>query len=97
VGPHLFYGLFASDRGNVLAFMNNPQHPRIPFHFSVCGNYIDVHVNFHPENNPVPAGTVFEVDYVTELYGDGQTTVEEIRAIGARSLAAGQLTVDGTG
>lgn len=95
VGPHLFYGLFASDRGNVLAFMNNPQHPQLPFHFSVCGNYIDVHVNFTPDAVPVPAGTIFEVDYVTELYGDAGTTVEEIRAIGARSLAAGQLTVDG--
>ena len=43
--------------------------------------------------NPVPAGTVFEVDYVTELYGDGQTTVEEIRSIGAQSLEAGELII----
>ena len=93
VGPHLFYGLYASDRGNVLAFMENPQHPQIPFHFSVCGNYIDVHVNYCPETLPVPAGTVFEVSYVTELYGDGTTTTDEIRAIGERSLAAGALTV----
>jgi hypothetical protein len=93
-GPHLFYGLFASDRGNVLAFMNNRQHEECPFHFSVCGNYIDVHVNFMPKTMPVPAGTVFDVDFVTELYGDGDTTVEQIRAIGAASLAAGELTVD---
>ncbi len=93
-GPHLFYGLFSSDLGNVLSFMNNKQHDRSPFHFSVCGNYIDVHVNFSPTEVPVPSGTVFDVEYVTEVYGDGETTTEQIRSIGARSLAAGELTID---
>ena len=74
--------------------MNNRQHKQCPFHFSVCGNYIDVHVNFMPKTVPVPAGTVFDVDFVTELYGNGDTTAEQIRAIGAASLAAGELTVD---
>ena len=94
VGPHLFYGLFSSDRGNVLSFFRNPQHSKIPFHYSVCGNYIDVHVNFHPEQVPVPAGTVFDVDFVTEVYGDGHTSVDEIRSIGDNSLAAGKLVID---
>jgi hypothetical protein len=47
-----------------------------------------------PKTVPVPAGTVFDVDFVTELYGNGDTTAEQIRAIGAASLAAGELTVD---
>ena len=92
-GPLLFYGLFASDRGNVLALMENGQHPQVPFHYSVCGNYIDVHVNLHPQRVPVPAGTVFEVRYTAELYGDGSTSVDEIHAIGRRSLEAGRLVL----
>lgn len=93
VGPNLFYGLFSSDRGNVLSFFKNPQHPRLPFHYSVCGNYIDVHVNLYPEQDPVPAGTVFEIEYVTEVFGDGDTTTEQIRAIGEQSVRAGELTI----
>ena len=92
-GPHLFYGLFGSDRGNVLALMENCQHPEVPFHYSVCGNYIDVHVNLHPPQAPVPAGTVFEIRYAAELYGDGNTSVDEIHEIGRRSLEQGQLLI----
>ncbi len=92
-GPHLFYGLFGSDRGNVLALMENCQHPEVPFHYSVCGNYIDVHVNLHPPQAPVPAGTIYEIRYAAELYGDGHTSVDEIHEIGRRSLEQGQLVV----
>jgi hypothetical protein len=92
-GANLFYGLFSSDGGNVLAFMKNRQHEQLPFHYSVCGNYIDVHVNLLPGQDPVPAGTVFEVEYVTEVFGDGETTAEQIRSIGECSLQAGELVV----
>jgi len=90
----LFYGLYGTDRGNVLTLIRNPQHPASRLHYSVCGNYIDVHVNFGPPEAPVPAGTVYEVEYVTELYGDATTSVDEIRQIGLRSLEAGDLAVE---
>jgi hypothetical protein len=92
-GPRLFYGLFSSDRGNVLALMENDQHPQVPFHYSVCGNYIDVHVNLHAPQAPIPAGSVFEISYAAEMYGDGDTSVDEIHEIGRRSLELGEITV----
>ena len=93
-GDRLFYGLYGTDRGNVLTLIRNPQHPENRLHYSVCGNYIDVHVNFSPQQVPVPAGTVYEVEYVTELYGDASTSVDEIRQIGLRSLEAGDVVID---
>ena len=92
--PRLFYALYPSDKGNVLALFDNPQHPERKFHHSVCGNYIDVHVNFHCDKVPVPQGAVFEVNYVCELYGDGQTSLDELKAIGQRSLEAGDIAID---
>ena len=56
-----------------------------------------MHVNLHPGQDPVPAGTVFEVSYAAELYGDGQTSADEVRAIGERSLEAGTLVVEEAG
>ena len=90
----LFYGLFATDRGNVLTLLKNPQHPEHKLHYSVCGNYIDVHVNFHAGPVPVPAGKVFEVEYITELFGDSSTGADEIKQIGRRSLEAGDIVVE---
>ena len=92
--PHLFYGLYASDKGNILTLIKNPQYPQRRLHYSVCGNYVDVHVNFAPGTPPIPAGTVIEVEYVTEVYGDGQTSAAEIKQIGLQSLAAGDIVVD---
>jgi hypothetical protein len=93
-GKDLFYGLFATERGNVLTLVKNKQHLEHPLHYAVCGNYIDIHVNLHPGEAPVAAGKVFEVEYVTELYGDEETSADEIRQIGQRSLAAGDIVVD---
>ena len=90
----LFYALYPSDRGNVLTLFKNPQHPERELHYSVCGNYIDIHVNLNPGDPPVPAGTVFEIEYVCELYGDGTTSADELRQIGLRSLEAGDIVVE---
>jgi hypothetical protein len=90
----LFYGLFGTDRGNVLTLIRNGSAGDAPLHYSVCGNYIDVHVNLDPGKAPVPGGTVFEVDYVCELYGDARTTVDEIKEIGLRSLEAGDIVIE---
>ncbi len=90
----LFYGLFATDRGNVLTLFRNLQHPTHKLHYAVCGNYVDIHVNLHPGEVPVPQGKVFEVEYVCELYGDGKTSADEIRQIGLRSLEAGDIVIE---
>jgi hypothetical protein len=90
----LFYGLFGTGRGNVLTLIKNRSAKRHKMHYSVCGNYIDVHVNLTPAQVPVPRGEVFEVEYVCELYGDENTTVDQIRQIGQRSLAAGDIVVE---
>jgi hypothetical protein len=92
--PRLFYALYPSDRGNVLTLIDNPQHPDRKLHYSVCGNYIDIHVNLAPERAPVPAGEVFDVRYVCELYGDGSTSADELKQIGLRSLEAGDIVID---
>ena len=89
----LFYGLFATDRGNVLTLVKNRQHPQHKLHYSVCGNYIDVHVNLDPGPVPVPAGKTYEVEYITELFGDAQTGVDQIRQIGMASLEAGDIVL----
>ncbi|MFC1526057.1 hypothetical protein ACFL6X_04510 [Candidatus Latescibacterota bacterium] len=93
-GDRLFYGLYAADRGNVLTLMRNRSHSEHPFHYSVCGNYIDIHVNLDPGPPPTPAGKVFEVEYVCEIYGDATTSADEIREIGERSLRTGELAID---
>ena len=92
--PFLFYALYPADRGNVLALFENPQPTERKFHYSVCGNYIDIHVNYDCGEAPVPAGTTFEVNYVCELYGDGQTSLEELKAIGQRSVEAGDIMIE---
>jgi len=56
-----------------------------------------VHVNFHPGEAPVSAGRLFEVKYVCELYGDGRTTVEELKQIGLASLESGDIVIQGGG
>ena len=89
----LFYGLYASDRGNVLTLIRNPQHPEQKLHYAVCGNYVDIHVNMESGEAPIPAGKVFEIDYVFELFGDGSTTADEIRQIGLASLEAGDIVI----
>ena len=93
-GDGLFYGLYAADRGNVLTYMRNRSHADYPFHYSVCGNYIDIHVNMNPGPPPTARGAVFDVEYACEVAGDGQWSPEAIREIGERSLAAGDLVVD---
>ena len=92
--PRLFYALYPSARGNILTLIDNPQHPDRKLHYSVCGNYVDIHVNFNPGSVPVPAGEIFEINYVCELYGDGSTTVDELKQIGQRSLEAGDIIID---
>ena len=63
-------------------------------HYSVCGNYVDIHVNFQPDQVPVPAGTTFDVRYICELYGDGETEIDELKQIGLRATQTGDIVID---
>ena len=78
----------------MLTLFENPHHPERKFHYSVCGNYIDVHVNYLCDQPPVATGTTFDVSYTCELYGDGQTGLDELKAIGLRSLELGDIAID---
>jgi hypothetical protein len=91
--PRLFYALYASERGNVLTLIDNP-YPQQNMHYSVCGNYIDIHVNFNPAQVPVQAGTTFDINYICELYGDSHTGVDELKQIGLRSVETGDITIN---
>ena len=92
-GQRLFYALYPSDRGNVLTLVDNPD-PNQKMHYSVCGNYVDIHVNFQPDQVPVPAGTTFDVRYICELYGDGETEIDELKQIGLRATQTGDIVID---
>ena len=90
----LYYALYPSDRGNVLTLIKNLNYGKNDMHYSVCGNYIDIHVNLNPGEAPVAASSVFEIEYVCEVYGDGSATVDELGAIGKRSLEEGDIVID---
>ena len=53
-----------------------------------------MHVNYLCDHLPVAAGTTFDVSYTCELYGDGQTGLDELKAIGLRSLELGDIAID---
>ena len=90
-GNRLFYGLFAAPRGNILTLIENHSAPQHSMHYSVCGNYIDVHVNVQPAQVPVGPGEVFEVRYVCEVFGDEHTSVDQIPG---RQRAFADLVID---
>jgi len=90
----LYYALYPSDRGNVLTLIKNLNYGKNDMHYSVCGNYIDIHVNLHPGEAPVAAGSTFEIEYVCEVYGDGGATVDELGEIGRRALEEGDIVID---
>lgn len=92
-GQRLFYALYPSQRGNVLTLIDNPD-PNQKMHYSVCGNYVDIHVNFHPPQVPVPAGTTFDVRYICEVYGDQHIDVDQLKQIGLRATETGDLLID---
>ena len=88
----LFYALYGSTRGNILTLIENPR-PNQSMHYSVCGNYIDIHVNFQIKQPPIPADTTFEVNYTCEIFGDEKTSVDELKMIGQNAVASGKLFV----
>ena len=89
----LFYALFGSDRGNILTLIENPM-PKQLMHYSVCGNYIDIHVNFQTGRIPAPTNTTFEVTYTCEVFGNSETSVDELKVIGQNSVASGKLLIN---
>ncbi len=92
-GQRLFYALYPSQRGNVLTLIDNPD-PNQKMHYSVCGNYVDIHVNFHPQQVPAPAGTAFDIRYICEVYGDEHASVDVLKQIGLRATETGDIRID---
>ena len=73
----------------MLTLINPPSIPSTNCTTRYAVTTSNVYVNFHPEEVPVPAGKVFEVGYIAELYGDGGTSADEIRQIGMQTPEAG--------
>ena len=88
-----FFAMYASDRGNLLTLVRQIRPAGQALHLAVCGNYIDHHLDLELGAPPIPAGKVFEVEYDLALYGDDQTSQDEIAAIGRRALAAGRFVL----
>jgi hypothetical protein len=87
-----FFAFMASDRGNILTLVRNPRPEDISMHASLCGHWIDLHLDILPEGIPVPAGTVYEVETVVEIYGDRRTSGAEIERIARRALETGDIS-----
>ncbi|RKY88255.1 hypothetical protein DRQ15_10155 [candidate division KSB1 bacterium] len=86
-----FFAFMASDRGNILNLVRNPYPEDISMHASLCGHWIDLHLDILPEVIPVPTDTVYEVETVVEIYGDSRISDEEIDRIGRQALEMGEI------
>jgi len=90
-----FFALCSSDRGNMV-MLNKNFSPLLPVHYVICGNYIDFHMDVHfvDENGnpkqPEP-GFTMSMEYDLALWGDKNTTREELIDMGKKSLRAGKL------
>jgi hypothetical protein len=90
-----FFALCSSDHGNMI-MLNKNFRPLIPVHYIICGNYIDFHMDVQfrdAEGNPAQPekGFTMHAEYDLALWGDGNTSREEILAVGKKSLEAGHL------
>ena len=86
-----FFAFMASDRGDILTLVKNPHPEDIPMRASLCGHWIDLHLDILPEVLPVPVGAVYEVETVVEIYGDNRTSDEDIEHIARQALETGEI------
>ncbi len=86
-----FFAFHASDRGNVLTLVKNPSPPDVKMSALVCSMWIDLHLDIVPDRIPVPAGSSFSVELITDVMGDGTITKERLLEIGRRSLEIGDI------
>ena len=93
-GP-TFQGLFSSDRGNMLMLTKSFTTP-IPTQYVICSNYVDLHSNISfgeiiKDDAFLQKGYQIGVEYELAIWGDENTTTEQIIEIGKKSLDAGTL------
>jgi len=86
-----FFAFMASDRGDIPNLVRNPYPEDISMHASLCGHWIDLHLDILPNVIPVPAGTIYEMETVVEIYGDSRISDEEIERIGRQALEMGEI------
>lgn len=90
-----FFALCSSDRGNMV-MLNKNFKPLLPVHYSICGNYIDYHMDVHfldgnGKPKPPEKGFTMSMEYDLALWGDRNTTREELIEMGKKSLKAKKL------
>ncbi|MEO6846127.1 MAG: hypothetical protein ABI443_02210 [Chthoniobacterales bacterium] len=94
-----FFAFYSSDRGNMLMLTKNFK-PKNPVDYTICGNYVDFHMGMtFPDANGKPRvpdkDMSASVDYDLAIWGDKNTTKEQLIEIGKKSIAAGHLVLPG--
>lgn len=92
-----FFGLYSSDRGNMLMLTKNFK-PELPTDYVICGNYTDYHMSVlfvDPNHKPLKLRKGFKssVEYELAVWGDEKMTRDQLIQIGKESLKAGKLTI----
>ena len=92
-----FFGLYSSDRGNMLMLTKNFK-PELPIEHIICGNYIDYHMTMKfPDVNGKPAyptkGFTASMQYELAVWGDHRLTRKQLIDIGTKSLKANTLVL----
>ena len=92
-----FFGLYSSDRGNMLMLTKNFK-PELPTDYVICGNYTDFHMSsaFVDElHKPLKLEKGFRcsVEYELAVWGDEKVTRDQLIEIGKKSMNAGKLLI----
>jgi hypothetical protein len=92
-----FFGLYSSDRGNMLMLTKNFK-PELPTDYVICGNYTDFHMSvlFADPNQKlfkVEKGFKSSVEYELAVWGDEKLTRDQLIEIGKKSLEKGKLVI----
>ncbi|MEO8204962.1 MAG: hypothetical protein ABI615_02195 [Chthoniobacterales bacterium] len=94
-----FFAFYSAERGNMLMLTKNIKK-EVPVDYVICGNYVDFHMTMNflgPDGKPhVPAKDFSTtVQYDLAIWGDKNTTREQLIEIGKKSIAAGHLVLPG--
>ena len=92
-----FFGLYSSDRGNMLMLTKNFK-PELPTDYVICGNYTDFHMSVlfaDPNDKSLKLGKGFKssVEYELAVWGDEKLTRDQLIQIGKNSLEKGKLVI----
>jgi hypothetical protein len=92
-----FFGLYSSDRGNMLMLTRNFK-PELPTDYVICGNYTDYHMSVlfvDPAKVPFKPQKGFKtsVEYELAVWGDKKLTRDRLLQIGRNSLKAQKLVI----